>query len=107
MIITVRDECSFLLSLTHVIVEKVLLLGQIFEKKILMDLQVMRSLESDNPIFRRFVCVYVYLCVRVCDTNCISAISITQKQITDKHLIWYSTFVSLQILLKIVYNDRA
>ena len=35
---------TFLLSFTHVMVEELIFLGQIFEMKILMDLHVMRSL---------------------------------------------------------------
>ena len=41
----------FLLSLTKAMVEKVLFLGEIFEMEILMDLHVMRSHESENPMF--------------------------------------------------------
>ena len=54
-------------------VEKELFLSQIFEMEVLMDLHVMKSLESENYIFNVWsVCMYVYM----------SAISITQKQIT-------------------------
>ena len=41
----------FLLSCTHVMVEKVLILGQIFEMEILMDLHVLRSPVYENHVF--------------------------------------------------------
>ena len=41
----------FLLSLTHVMIEKVLFFGQIFKMEILMNLHVMRSPQSKNHIF--------------------------------------------------------
>ena len=44
-------EVVILLSLTHVMVEKVLFLGQLFEMEILMDLHAMRSSESENHVF--------------------------------------------------------
>ena len=40
----------FLLSLTQVMVQKVLFLSQIFEMDILMGLHDLRSPESENPI---------------------------------------------------------
>ena len=40
-----------LLSLTHVIVEKVLFSGKIFEIEILMDLHVLRPPKSEKHIF--------------------------------------------------------
>ena len=62
---------TFLLSLTHVMVQKVLFLGQIFGVKILIILHVMMTHESEIHIFSVWsVCV------------CVSVISITQKQIT-------------------------
>ena len=58
MVLQVFSECItinlinyLLLSLTHVMVEKVLFLGQIFELEILMGLHVMRTPESKNHIF--------------------------------------------------------
>ena len=42
---------NFLLSLNHVMVEKILLLGQIFEMDISVDLHVLRTAESKNQIF--------------------------------------------------------
>ena len=53
-----------LLSLTHVMVEKVLFLGQIFEMHILVDLQVIRTPESENHFFSVWS-VCVCMCVRV------------------------------------------
>ena len=45
-------------------VEKVLLLGQIFEMEIIMDLHVLRSPESENHIFSDWsVCKCVCVCV--------------------------------------------
>ena len=59
--------------------EKVLFLGQIFEKKIFMDLHAMRSPESENHIFNVWsVCVFV--------------ISITQKQIIAETKFIYILF---------------
>ena len=46
-----------LFSLTHIMVEKVLFLGQNFETLILMDLRVMRTPESE---------IFVSVCVCVC-----------------------------------------
>ena len=60
-----------------------IVLGQIFKVEILMDLQVLRSPESENHIFRVCsvgMCVCVCLCV--CPCVCVSVISLTQKQIT-------------------------
>ena len=69
----------FLLFLTHVMFEKVLFLGQIFEMEILMDLHAMRP--PDLKI--------KFLAFRLCE--CVSVISITQKQITDEisSLVFY------------------
>ena len=53
----------FLLSLIHVMVEKVSFLGQIFEMEIWMDLHVMSSPESENDIFSIWS---VCMCVSVC-----------------------------------------
>ena len=66
-------------------IEKVLFLGEIFEMEILMDLHVMRAPESENHILSIW---------SVCMCICVSVISITQKQITAEHQIWYSTFES-------------
>ena len=57
---------TILLSLTPVMVEKVLFLSQIFEMEILIDLHVMRTPESENQILNVW-------------SMCVSAISITQK----------------------------
>ena len=59
----------FLLFLTHVVVEKVLFLSQIFEMKLLTDSHVMRSPESKNRIFSIWsvcLCVCLSLCVPAC-----------------------------------------
>ena len=54
------NKYDFLLFLTHVMVEKELFLGQIFELEILMDSHVLRSPESENHIFSKWsVCVCV------------------------------------------------
>ena len=66
---------------THVMVEKVLFLGQILKMEILMDLHIMRSPESENHIFSVW-------------SECVSVILTNQKQITAETSIWYSTFVS-------------
>ena len=52
---------QFLFSLIHVMVEKILFLGQIFEMEILVDLQVMKSPESENHI-----CSVWFVCMCVC-----------------------------------------
>ena len=55
---------SFLLSLTHVMVEKVLFLGQIFGMEIFMHLHFLTYPESEIHIFSDWlVCLYVYQCV--------------------------------------------
>ena len=51
-----------LLYLTHVMVEKVLFSDKIFEVKMLIDLHVMRSSESENRILAFGLCVCVYVC---------------------------------------------
>ena len=54
-----------LFSLTHVMVEKVLFLGQIFE--MLMDLHVLRPPKSENHIFNGWSArLFVSVCVLVC-----------------------------------------
>ena len=70
---------SFLLSLIHVMVEKVLFLGKIFQMEILMKLHVMRVPESENHIFSIWS---VCMCMCLCACVCVSVISITQKQST-------------------------
>ena len=90
----------FLLSLTHVVVEKVLFWGPIFEMKILKDLLAMRSPESENKIFNVWS-----VCVRVC----LSVISITQKQITAEtsNLVFYICIMYrcyLKLFVKIGQN---
>ena len=47
----------FLLSLTQVIVEKVLFWGQIFEMETLIDLHVMMSYEFENQFLTFSLCV--------------------------------------------------
>ena len=72
------------ISLTHVMVKKVLFKDQIFEMEILMNLHVKMSPEFENHIFSAWsVCVCVY----------VSVISITQNKLQQKHQIWYSTCV--------------
>ena len=63
---------GFLLSLTHVIIEKVLFWGQISEMDILMDLHVILNLKITFLAFGLCAC----MCV------CVSVTSIIQKQIT-------------------------
>ena len=56
-----------LLSLTHVELEKVLFLNQIFEIEFLMDLHTNRLPEGGNHIFSvRSVCMCVCPCVSMC-----------------------------------------
>ena len=58
----VQRNFDLLLSLTHVMVEKVLNLGQILEMEILIDLQVLRNPESENLIFSVWtLCVLLYM----------------------------------------------
>ena len=72
----------FLLSLTHIMVEKVFFLGHIFEIEILMDLHVMRTPELENHIFSiRSVCL------------CLLSVQL-ENILQQKHLIWYSRFAS-------------
>ena len=73
---------SFLFYFLLPINRESIVLGQIFEQEILMDLHVLRYLESENHIFS--VCS-VCMCVRV------SLISITQKQIAAEtsNLVFY------------------
>ena len=55
---------NFLLSLAYVMVEKVLLLGQIFEMEVLADLHVITPPETENHILRALsACSHVCLCV--------------------------------------------
>ena len=79
-----NSDFYFLLSLTQVMVKKILFQGQIFEIEILMDLHAMRTPESENHIYSVWS---VCMCVCVC----VSLISITQKQITAEtpNLIFY------------------
>ena len=56
---------TFLLSLTHVIVEKSLFFSQIFEMEILVDLHVVRASKSKNHIFSAW-CVCICMCLCVC-----------------------------------------
>ena len=51
MKVTLFFENTFLFSVTHAMVEKILFLDQIFEMEISMDLHIMRSPESENHIF--------------------------------------------------------
>ena len=58
--------------------------GQIFEMEILTDLHVLKSPESENNTFSVWsVCMYVCICA--------SAISLTQKLITEEtsNLVFY------------------
>ena len=72
----------FLLRVIHVMVEKELFSGQIFEMEVLINLHDMTTPESENHIFNVwFVCVCVS-CVCFCVRAYVSVISITQKQIT-------------------------
>ena len=64
------DKSFFSFSSPYMI-EKIFLY-QIFKMNILMDFQVLRSLEYEKSHFQRLVCVYL----------CVSVISITQKQVT-------------------------
>ena len=55
-----------IVTFSYLQVEKVLIWGQIFEMEILIDLQVLRSLESEKHIFSVWsvcMCVCVCLCV--------------------------------------------
>ena len=85
------------------ILEKVLFLGQIIEMKILKDLHVLRSPESEYHIFSVWsVCMCVCLCVCVC----VSVISINQKQTTaeSSYLTFYICVVGrcyLKLFIKI------
>ena len=81
---SIATKCEFLLSLTHVMVEKVLFWGQIFKMEILMDLNVMRFPEPENHIFSFW---FVWLCV--CYPH-----SSEKKKLQQKHQIWYSTIAS-------------
>ena len=74
---------SFLLCLTHIMVKKVLLLGQIFEMEILINLHVMRTPKSKNHIFN-----ISSLCMCVCQSTKL------KNKLQQKTEIWYSTFVS-------------
>ena len=68
-----EDSCylillSLFLSLTHLMIEKVLFLGQIFEMEILVDLHDLSPVESENYILNvssvcMCVCVSVCLCI--------------------------------------------
>ena len=65
-------KVQVLLSLNHVIVEKALFWGQIFEMEILMDLHVLRTPESENHIFSVWsvcVCVGMCVCLSVCQLS--------------------------------------
>ena len=68
-----------LLSLTHVMVEKILFLDQIFEMEILMDLHNLRFSESEKRIFSNWP---VYVCL------CLSVISMAPKQIITATLFF-------------------
>ena len=67
----VVEICPFFI-LSYLQVEKILFLSQIFDTKILMDLHVLRSPESENQIFSFGLCICM----------CVFVISTTQKQIT-------------------------
>ena len=101
------SDNAFLLSLTHVMVDKALFLGQIFEMEILMDLHVMRAVESKNHIFSvcsvcMFVslcvclCACVSVCVSVCTSVCVCVITTTQKQIAAEtlNLVFYICIIN-------------
>ena len=85
---------TFLLSLTHVIVEKILFFGQIFEIEILVDLHVMRTSE-----YEKHICSIWFVCV--------SVISITQKQIIagTLNLVFYICILH-RCYFKLFYKDR-
>ena len=83
-----------LLSLTHVMVEKVLFWGKIFEGVLSTDLHVLRAPESEKYIlaFHLCMCVYVYVLVCVCIRVCLCVVnSMTHKQIRAKtsNLVFY------------------
>ena len=59
-----QEMIIFLLSLDHVMEEKIFIGGQIFKKEFLMDLQVMRAPESENHIFSAWF-LYMYVSVYV------------------------------------------
>ena len=79
-------------------VEKELFLSQIFEMEVLMDLHVMKSLESENYIFNVWsVCMYV----------CMSAVSITQKTNHSRNIKFGILHLcNVQMLLETFYKDR-
>ena len=95
MVLQVFSECItinlinyLLLSLTHVMVEKVLFLGQIFQMDILMDLQHLGSLKSEN---------YILTLVGVC--VCLQH----NFKINSKFTIFYMhhMYILLEIFMKI------
>ena len=71
---------------------------QIFEMKILMDLHVLRSPESENHIFRDWS-MYVLLCLRVCYHN-----SKANHRRSFKFNILHLYY--MQMLLETFYGDR-
>ena len=81
---SIRQSYHFLLR-KHL--QKVLIWSQIFEIKILMDLRVLRSAESQNHKFSRLVSLSLSACVRVC----LSVTNIIQEQTTAETscLIFY------------------
>ena len=86
---------DFLLSLTHVMLQKVLFLAQIFKPKILIDLDYMRSPKSENYIFNVW---------SVCMCACYQDNSKTNYSRDMKFGILH--FHHIQMLLETFYKDR-
>ena len=92
---------NFLLFFIHVMVEKVLFLGQIFEMETFDGFTRLRSPKSENHIFNGLsVCVYV--CVCLCE--CYQHNSKTNNNKNIKFGIQHLYHV--QMRLEIFYKDR-
>ena len=82
-------------------VEKVLLLGETSKVQTLMDLHFLRPFEYKNHIFRGWS-----VCMCVCESVCVSVISITKKQITAEtsNKVFYDCIIRrcyLKLFIKI------
>ena len=89
-----KKELSFLISLTHVIVEKILFYGHIFEVEIWMNLHDIKSPKSENQILSVF---------SVCMCACYHHNSEINYSSNIKFGILH--FYHLQMLLETFYKD--
>ena len=106
-----NSDFYFLLSLTQVMVKKILFQGQIFEMEILMDLHFISSPESENNTFRirsvcMCVCVSVCVSVCLCVCLCICYQHISKTNCSRNFKFGILLLYHAQMLIETFYKDR-